>query len=227
MNRLYERTFNRIRMPEDKVRALRAELASGCSNSETEVIPMNTHKALRRPTTFLVAVILIASLTMSALAAGIYYNVVYHVVSDEEMAAMTENGALTELTGQNAIYEMDTYDYTEEDGQILVNFDHDKVGYRVLSDEEATALTGNGSTVDLAEQAADMEFSAYTYTEENGEIIASIGDEVGYHALSDEEAAALTGNGSTVDLTGQDADVEIDAYSCTEENGKVAVSIEH
>ena len=117
MNQLYQKTFDHVTMPEDHARSLRVELASHCSKHETEVIPMKKH-FVRRSASFLAAAILIAAMSVSALACGIYYYVTYEVQEGVELPEDAVN-----LTEQNADFEMDLYDYREEDGMIIVEFD--------------------------------------------------------------------------------------------------------
>lgn len=163
MNQLYQRTFDHITMPEESAKSIRASLASRCSHNETEVNPMKKN-IVRKSTSFLVAAILIATMSISALACGIYYYVTYEV---QEGVEFSEDAF--DLTGQDADYEMDSYDYREEDGMIIVDFDaaDEDVSYEI-SDEQA--LDESGETVDLTEQDAEFENGTYSYTEENGKI---------------------------------------------------------
>lgn len=169
MNQLYQRTFDHVTMSEDYARSLRLALASRCSDHEMEVIPMKKN-VVRRSTSFLVAVILIVAMSVSALACGIYYYVTYEV---EEGVEIPE-GAF-DLTGQDADFEVDSYDYREEDGMIIVEFGEtvadEDVSYEIIDDQ---ALAEDGKAVDLTEQDADFEFSSYRYTEENGKITADL-----------------------------------------------------
>lgn len=165
MNQLYQRTFDHITMSEESAKSIRASLASRCSHNETEVNPMKKN-IVRKSTSFLVAAILIATMSISALACGIYYYVTYEV---QEGVEFSEDAS--DLTGQDADYEMDSYDYREEDGMIIVDFDtadaEEDVSYEI-SDEQA--LDESGETVDLTEQDAEFEIGTYSYTEENGKI---------------------------------------------------------
>ena len=163
MNQLYQRTFDHITMPEESAKSIRASLASRCSHNETEVNPMKKN-IVRKSTSFLVAAILIATMSISALACGIYYYVTYEV---QEGVEFSEDAF--DLTGQDADYEMDSYDYREEDGMIIVDVDaaDEDVSYEI-SDEQA--LDESGETVDLTEQNAEFEIGTYSYTEENGKI---------------------------------------------------------
>lgn len=163
MNQLYQRTFDHVTMPKDHARSLCAELASHYSKNETEVIPMKK-TIVRRSTSFLVAAILIAAMSVSALACGIYYYVTYEVKEGVELPEDTVN-----ITDQDADYVVDSYDYHEEDGMIIVDMDEviseEEVSYNISDDQ---ALIESGETVDLTEQDADFEFSPYSYTKDNG-----------------------------------------------------------
>ena len=125
---------------------------------------------VRKSTSFLVAAILIATMSISALACGIYYYVTYKV---NEGVECSEDAF--DLTEQDADFEMDSYDYREEDGMIIVDFDEtvadEDVSYEITDDQ---ALNEDGETVDLTEQDADFELSPYSYTEKNGKITVDL-----------------------------------------------------
>ena len=169
MNQLYQRTFDHVTMPEDHAQSLRSALASHCSNNETEVNPMKKN-IVRKSTSFLVAAILIATMSISALACGIYYYLTYEV---NEGVEFSEDAF--DLTEQDADFEMDSYDYREEDGMIIVDFDEtvadEDVSYEITDDQ---ALDEDGETVVPTEQDADFEFSPYSYTEENSKITVDL-----------------------------------------------------
>ena len=169
MNQLYQRAFDHVTMPEDHARSLRSALASHCSNNETEVIPMKKH-FVRRSTSFLVAAILIAAMSVSALACGIYYYVTYEV---REGVEFSEDAF--DLTEQDADFEMESYDYREEDGMIIVDFGEtatdEDVSYEITEDQ---AMTESDDAVGLTEQDSDFELSPYSYTEENGKITVDL-----------------------------------------------------
>lgn len=124
MNRLYQRTFDRVRIPEDRARSLRAVLASHCSEPETEVIIMNKQKFLRRPAAFLIAILLIGALSITALACDggrvIYRigDVIYQIVSGD--ADLPENGVTDDLTDREPDAVIDSYEYIEEDGTVRI-----------------------------------------------------------------------------------------------------------
>lgn len=111
MKRLYQQTFDRIHMPEDSARALRAELGSRCSQTKTEVMFMKKRRIL------LVAAAVIAALSLSAFAGG--YDVVYRLLSGG--AAEAEDGV--NLIDQPVDFEQGDYQYTEENGNIVVTLD--------------------------------------------------------------------------------------------------------
>ncbi len=82
MDRLYQRTFDRVHLPEDRARSLRAQLASQCSPMKQEVIPMKQHKSLRRPAVVLVAALLVCALSVTAFAyGGRVVEHVYHLMA--------------------------------------------------------------------------------------------------------------------------------------------------
>lgn len=68
MDRLYQKTFDQVALPEDRADSIRTVLASRCSRMETEA--NMKHTFLRRPTAVLAAVLLIGSLSVTAFAYG-------------------------------------------------------------------------------------------------------------------------------------------------------------
>lgn len=125
---------------------------------------------VRRSTSFLVAAILIATMSISALACGIYYYVTYEVREGVELPEDAVN-----ITGRDSHFEMDSYDYREEDGMIIVDFNDiatdEDVSYKITDDQ---ALVESGGAVDLTKQDADFELSPYSYTEDNGKITVDL-----------------------------------------------------
>lgn len=122
MNRLYQRTFDHVHMPEDRARSLRAVLASRCSKPETEVTIMNKQKFLRRPAAVLIAVLLIGALSITALACdggGIINrigDVIYQFISDDAEQGSPEGTVAIDLTDPELdVAIIDSYDYIEED----------------------------------------------------------------------------------------------------------------
>ena len=70
MDRLYQRTFDQIHLPEERAAVVRKALASRCSQTEQEVIPMKHFKRLPRPVTAAAALILVFALSATAFAYG-------------------------------------------------------------------------------------------------------------------------------------------------------------
>lgn len=171
MNQLYKRTLDHVTMPQERVKSIRASLASRCSNNEMEVIPMKKNY-VRRSASLLIAAILLAIMSVSALAYGIYYYVTYEINENSEMPDNAVN-----LTDQNADFEIESYDYHEEDGMIIVDFDgiaaNEDVSYEI---SENQTLTEFDETVDLTKQDAEFEVSTYRYTEEDGKITVDLSD---------------------------------------------------
>lgn len=175
MNDLYQRTFDQINMSEERVQSLRAELASRCSATETEVIPMKK-STLRHSTSFLIAAALAALMSVSALACGVYYYVTYQVNDGNDIPDNAID--LTDDTN----FESGSYNYREEDGQIIVDLpaDTSAANADVSYDTQTVdpALADGDNTVDLTEQETDFTSGNYNYTEENGKIIVDLSDTV-------------------------------------------------
>lgn len=131
MNRLYQRTFDQVHMPEDQARSLRAVLASRCSQSETEVTIMNKQKFLRRPAAFLIAALLVGALSITALACDggelIYRigDVIYQIIYDGAEQNLPEDAVSIDLTDPDPdVVVIDSYEYVEEDnGTVRISFD--------------------------------------------------------------------------------------------------------
>lgn len=119
MNQLYKRTFDQITMPEKRASALRAFLISRCSNNETEVITMNSTKILRRPAAILAAILIIASLAVSAFACGRY--VVYQIQTGE--FELPEDSFLYDWIEFEPEAILPYENYTESNGEVTVTFD--------------------------------------------------------------------------------------------------------
>ena len=124
----------------------------------------------RKSTSFLVAAVLNAAMSVSALACGIYYYVTYEV---QEGVEFSEDAF--DLTGQDADFETDPYDYREEDGMIIVDFDDtatdEDVSYEITADQTPAE---SDDAVDLTEQDADFELSPNSYTEKNGKVTVDL-----------------------------------------------------
>lgn len=172
MNRLYQRTFDQVHMSEIKVKSLREELSSRCSTNKLEDTSMNKRKHLRRSGYLLVAAILIASLTMTALACG-GFNVIYEIITGEARLPVGSEGH--DLTEQQP-FEIEDYQYTEQDGHIIVDLEGvdlpeaDDVSYDISAEEPI--LPGNSMFTDLTGQEA-FEIEDYQYIEQDGQIIVT------------------------------------------------------
>ena len=137
---------------------------------------MNKHHRLRRPSALLVAAILVATMTVSALACGYIYNVIYKVNAEEDIP---ENAVVNDLT--DAEFETHDYNYTtDENGQIIVdltgtdldaNASGRDVTYGSASESD---IPKDAESIDLTEQDANFEFQDYSYTEENGKILVEL-----------------------------------------------------
>lgn len=175
MNHLYKRTFDQVHMSEKSAADLRAELASRSAHSKTEETSMNKRHTLRRPSALLVAAILVTTMTVSALACGYIYNVIYKV---DDKAEIPEDAVTTDLT--DAEFETHDYNYTtDENGEIIVDLsgmDLDDgvagdVTYEVASESD---IPEDAESIDLTEQEADYELQNYSYIEENGKVIVDL-----------------------------------------------------
>lgn len=158
---LYEKTFDQVRLPEERARSLRDELIARCSQMEKEEKPMKDIHSLRRPTAFLIAAALTAAMTVSALAYGGYY-VNYEVHHDGVELADGEIDAVLDGTEE--------YDWHEVDGQIITTLPGavDDVDY-ALADGECP-LDG----VELADSRVDTPSGDYNWHEADGQIIAEL-----------------------------------------------------
>ena len=119
MNQLYRRTMDQITMPEEKARFLRSNLASHCSQQESEVHSMKIHPHLKRPSALLVAFILILTLSITAYAAGSY--VVYQVKSGA--MELPEGSFLQDLIDMEPDEVLPYENWTESNGEVTVFFD--------------------------------------------------------------------------------------------------------
>lgn len=119
MNQIYKRTFDNIVMPEKRAKTLQVALLSRCSEKETEVNPMNTNKIIRRPAAILVAILIIASLAVTAFACGGY--VVYQVRTGE--IKLSEDSILCNWIDFEPEEILPYENYIESNGEVTVTFD--------------------------------------------------------------------------------------------------------
>ena len=119
MNQLFKRTFDKIIMPEEHANAVREVLRSRCSENETEENLMNKNRIMRRPAAILVAILIIASLAVTAFACGSY--VVYQVKTGE--IELSENSIFYDLIDFEPEAVLPYENYTESNGEVTVSFD--------------------------------------------------------------------------------------------------------
>lgn len=164
---LYEKTFDQVRLPEERAQSLRDELIACCSQTEKEENPMKDIHSLRRPTAFLIAAALTAAMTVSALACGGYY-VNYELHNDGGAA----DGGVELADGEidAALDGTEEYDWHEVDGQIIATLPGaaDDVDYE-LADGECP-LEG----VELAAGETDFRSGDYRWHEADGQIVAEL-----------------------------------------------------
>ena len=135
MDRLYQKTFDQVRLPEDRAQRLRAELASRCSHDEMEAISMDNSKKIRRPVMALVAVFLIAAMSLTAFAYG-------EKIVDRFYTMMT-GGTVEHGTTEDGI------SYTGAS----TNLD-EVVAPVELRDDGRLYLTVNGENLDITDQCS-------------------------------------------------------------------------
>lgn len=78
--------------------------------------------------------------------------------------------------------------------------------------------------INLADIDADIEFSDYTYHEEDGMVIVEMGET----GAEDDVMYSMTDNlsdGEITELTEQDVEFVLDSYNYTEEDGKITVDL--
>lgn len=145
MDRLYQKTFDQVALPEDRADSIRTVLASRCSRMETEA--NMKHTFLRRPTAVLAAVLLIGALSVTAFAYGerIVERVYTFMTGGTIEQSVDENG--TSLSGVSIGTEQSPLEI-REDGSIW--------------------LTVNGETLDITGEFSYTEPYIYDGTGEDG-----------------------------------------------------------
>ena len=145
MDRLYQKTFDQVALPEDRADSIRTVLASCCSRMETEA--NMKHTFLRRPTAVLAAVLLIGALSVTAFAYGerIVERVYTFMTGGTIEQSVDENG--TSLSGVSIGTEQSPLEI-REDGSIW--------------------LTVNGETLDITGEFSYTEPYIYDGTGEDG-----------------------------------------------------------
>lgn len=121
MKQLYQKTFEQIKMPEARAAALRTTLASRCSQTEKEAIPMKHTKFFRRPMAAVAAVVLIVALSATAFAysGGFYRFMTGGSVQD----VVDENGSVTGVQGQVDLDQVVEPVEVREDGRLYLTID--------------------------------------------------------------------------------------------------------
>lgn len=145
MDRLYQKTFDQVALPEDRADSIRTVLASRCSRMETEA--NMKHTFLRRPTAVLAAVLLIGALSVTAFAYGerIVERVYTFMTGGTIEQSVDENG--TSLSGVSIGTEQSPLEI-REDGSIW--------------------LTVNSETLDITGEFSYTEPYIYDGTGEDG-----------------------------------------------------------
>lgn len=121
MKHLYQKTFEQIKMPEARAAALRTTLASRCSQTEKEAIPMKHTKFFRRPMAAVAAVVLIVALSATAFAysGGFYRFMTGGSIQD----VVDENGNVTGVQGQVDLDQVVDPVELREDGRLYLTID--------------------------------------------------------------------------------------------------------
>lgn len=121
MKQLYQKTFEQIKMPEARAAALRTTLASRCSQTEKEAIPMKHTKFFRRPMAAVAAVVLIVALSATAFAysGGFYRFMTGGSVQD----VVDEDGNVTGVQGQVDLDQVVEPVAVREDGRLYLTID--------------------------------------------------------------------------------------------------------
>ena len=121
MKQLYQKTFEQIKMPEARAAALRTTLASRCSQTEKEAIPMKHTKFFRRPMAAVAAVVLIVALSATAFAysGGFYRFMTGGSIQD----VVDENGNVTGVQGQVDLDQVVEPVEVREDGRLYLTID--------------------------------------------------------------------------------------------------------
>lgn len=92
-NRLYQRTFDQIRMSGEGTDRVRSELASRCAQKELEEINMKNRTGTRRPLAAIVAVCAVLALSVTAFASSGIAERVFHMLSGDTISVgMDEDG---------------------------------------------------------------------------------------------------------------------------------------
>ena len=175
MKNLYQRTFDKVSMPEDAYLHLRTVLASRCSHKETEVNKMKNRSYFKKGIVMALAVLMVAALSITAFAYGgqIFSfltggtveqgtdenGVGYTSVSMSDSSPVKEfadgivmldfNGELTDISGLFSLTEPYIHDCVAEDGLrhvIVVGGEAGAIGWaEFMWDAEGMPMAGSAS----------------------------------------------------------------------------------
>lgn len=121
MKPLYQRTFEQIKLPEARTAALRASLASRCSQTEKEAIPMKHRNFFHRPMAAAAAVILVVALSATALAyGGQFYQ---FMTGGSVQEVMDADGNVIGSQGQVDLNQVVAPVEVREDGRLYLTID--------------------------------------------------------------------------------------------------------
>lgn len=121
MKTLYQRTFEQIQLPEARTASLRASLASRCSQTEKEAIPMKHTKFFRRPMAAAAAVILVVALSATAFAySGGFYR---FMTGGSVQEVMDADGNVIGSQGQVDLDQVVDPVEVREDGRLYLTID--------------------------------------------------------------------------------------------------------
>ena len=194
MDRLYQRTFDQIHLPEERAAVVRKALASRCSQTEQEVIPMKHFKRLPRPVTAAAALILVFALSATAFAYG------------QRFYSFMSGGSVQDITDEN--------------GQVIGvqgSVDPDLAVPPVeLRDDGRLYLTANGENADITGLCSDETPYIYECTGSDGLrdtfIIGGEPDAVGWaEFIWDEDGLPTAGTSQFATPEGRDGAPWFDA----------------
>ena len=151
MDRLYQRTFDQIHLPEERAAVVRKALASRCSQTEQEVIPMKHFKRLPRPVTAAAALILDIT-DENGQVIGVQGSVDPDLavppveLRDDGRLYLTANGENADITGLCSDETPYIYECTGSDGlrhTFIIGGEPDAVGWaEFIWDEDGLPTAG-------------------------------------------------------------------------------------
>ncbi len=118
MKQLYQKTFEQIKLPEDRAADLRASLASRCSQTKKEAIPMKHTKLFHRPAAAIAAVVLVVALSATAFAySGGFYQ---FMTGGSVQNIVDEDGNITGTQAQVDLNQVTDPVEVREDGRLYL-----------------------------------------------------------------------------------------------------------